>query len=124
MSDINTLNIKGWEEVSDEAKKQLVSKSQIINYTNETLLYLEGEEEIPVFIVLSGNAILSKFSETGEEKILYIRKAGQLGEDDIDYDYRISKEKMAQIIYSVFGYPDRASNQKKRLFKVLRWITA
>lgn len=52
-----------------------------------------------------------------EEKILYIRKAGQLGEDDIDYDYRISKEKMAQIIYSVFGYPDRASNQKKRLFQ-------
>lgn len=72
MPDINTLNIKGWEEVSDEAKKQLVSKAQIINYTNETLLYLEGEEEIPVFIVLSGNAILSKFSETGEEKILYI----------------------------------------------------
>jgi len=68
LSDINTLNIKGWEEVSDEAKKQLVSKAQIINYTNETLLYLEGEEEIPVFIVLSGNAILSKFSETGEEK--------------------------------------------------------
>ena len=70
MPDINTLNIKGWEEVSDEAKKQLVSKAQIINYTNETLLYLEGEEEIPVFIVLSGNAILSKFSETGEEKII------------------------------------------------------
>lgn len=72
MSDINTLNIKGWEEVSDEAKKQLVSKSQIINCSSETLLYLEGEEDIPVFIVLSGNAILSKFSETGEEKILYI----------------------------------------------------
>ena len=78
MSDINTLNIKGWEEITDEAKKPLVSKSQIINYSSETLLYLEGEEDIPVFIVLSGNAILSKFSETGEEKILYIFGEGEL----------------------------------------------
>lgn len=51
-----------------------------------------------------------------EEKILYIRKAGQIGED-IDYICRISKEKTAQILYSAYGYPDRASNQKKRLFQ-------
>ena len=47
----------------------------------------------------------------------YIRKAGQLGEDNIEYRYRISKEKTAQILYSAFGFPDRASNQKKRLFQ-------
>ncbi len=52
-----------------------------------------------------------------EEQILYIRKAGQLGEDNIEYKYRISKEKTAQILYSAFGFPDRASNQKKRLFQ-------
>ena len=52
-----------------------------------------------------------------EEQILYIRKAGQLGEDNIEYRYRISKEKTAQILYSAFGFPDRASNQKKRLFQ-------
>lgn len=52
-----------------------------------------------------------------EEKILYNRKAGQLGEEGIDYKQRISKEKMAQILYSAYGYPDRASNQKKRLFQ-------
>lgn len=52
-----------------------------------------------------------------EEKILYNRKAGQLGEEGIEYEYRISKEKLAQILYSAFGYPDRASNQKKRLFQ-------
>ena len=52
-----------------------------------------------------------------EEKILYARKAGVVGEDDVEYDYRISKEKLAQILYSAKGYPDRASNQKKRLFQ-------
>ena len=52
-----------------------------------------------------------------EEQILYIRKAVQLGEDNIEYKYRISKEKTAQILYSAFGFPDRASNQKKRLFQ-------
>lgn len=52
-----------------------------------------------------------------EEQILYIRKAGQFGEDNIEYKYRISKEKTAQILYSAFGFPDRASNQKKRLFQ-------
>ena len=57
-----------------------------------------------------------------EEQILYIRKAGQLGEDNIEYKYRISKEKTAQILYSAFGFPDRASNQKKRLFQELSLI--
>lgn len=52
-----------------------------------------------------------------EEKILYARKAGVVGEDNVEYDYRISKEKLAQILYSAKGYPDRASNQKKRLFQ-------
>ena len=52
-----------------------------------------------------------------EEKILYARKAGVVGEDDVEYECRISKEKLAQILYSAKGYPDRASNQKKRLFQ-------
>lgn len=52
-----------------------------------------------------------------EEQILYIRKAGQIGDDNIIYKYRISKEKTAQILYSASGYPDRSSNQKKRLFQ-------
>lgn len=52
-----------------------------------------------------------------EEKILYARKAGVVGEDNVEYNYRISKEKLAQILYAAKGYPDRASNQKKRLFQ-------
>lgn len=52
-----------------------------------------------------------------EAKVLYARKAGDLGDSELNYDYRISMERLAQIIYSVNGYPDRASNQKKRLFQ-------
>lgn len=52
-----------------------------------------------------------------EAKVLYARKAGDLGDIELSYDYRISMERLAQILYSVNGYPDRASNQKKRLFQ-------
>lgn len=52
-----------------------------------------------------------------EDQILYIRKAVQLGEDNIEYKYKISKEKTVQILYSTFGFPDKASNQKKKLFQ-------
>lgn len=52
-----------------------------------------------------------------ENDILYVRKVGDTGEDDKHYKYRISMERMAQIIYSKLGYPDRATNQKKRLFE-------
>lgn len=54
------------------------------------------------------------FSEFG---ILYARKFGDLGEMDKEYLLRISMEKLAQILYSSIGFPDRASNQKRRLFQ-------
>jgi len=52
-----------------------------------------------------------------ENNIKYVRKTGDTGIDDkVDYTYRISMERMAQIIFSKQGSPDKASNQKKRLF--------
>lgn len=51
-----------------------------------------------------------------EEKILYVRKAGDIGDDSCEYEHRMSMERLAQILYSVIGFPDRASNQKKKLF--------
>lgn len=51
-----------------------------------------------------------------EFNILYVRKAGDIGDINIEYTHRISMEKLAQILYSSIGYPDRASNQKRRLF--------
>lgn len=51
-----------------------------------------------------------------EAGILYVRKAGHTGDIAFDYSYRISMERLAKIIYSLHGYPDKAINQKKRLF--------
>src|SRR5699024_1399409 len=50
-------------------------------------------------------------------QILYVRKSGDVGESDINYNNRISMEKVAQILYTYMGKPDRATNQKKALFE-------
>lgn len=51
------------------------------------------------------------------ERILYVRKVGDFGDNDFVYDQRISMERFGQLLYSKLGYPDRASNQKKRIFE-------
>lgn len=53
------------------------------------------------------------FAEIG---LLYVRKAGNVGDIKIEYQNRISMEKLAQILFSSLGHPERASNQKRRLF--------
>lgn len=47
----------------------------------------------------------------------YIRKAGDIGIRK-NLSKQISKERLAQILYSFQGYPDRATNQKKKLFGI------
>lgn len=48
--------------------------------------------------------------------IRYVRKAGDIGDLDKNFEYRISMERLGQVIYSAIGYPDRATNQKSLLF--------
>ena len=50
------------------------------------------------------------------KRIAYKRKTGDTGKEVPECDNSISMERMAQIIYSYNGYPDRASNNKKQLF--------
>ncbi|MCT7728012.1 MAG: AIPR family protein, partial [Lactobacillus iners] len=47
----------------------------------------------------------------------YIRKSGDIGIDR-GLESQISKERLAQILYSYRGYPDRSTSQKKKLFGV------
>lgn len=58
---------------------------------------------------------IEKFLHT--QDIDYIRKSGDIGVAQ-NLTSQISKEKLAQILYSYQGYPDRATNQKKKLFGV------
>ncbi|MBP2026948.1 CRP/FNR family transcriptional regulator [Acetoanaerobium pronyense] len=70
-------NLKGWETLNDVTKKKLINLSRGHVVNEDTILYLEGQSDVPIFIVLKGYAILSKFSEKGEEKILYIFSEGE-----------------------------------------------
>lgn len=51
-----------------------------------------------------------------DQKIQYVRKSGDTGLDDKNYEYRISIERFGQILSSIKGDPDKASNNKKQLF--------
>lgn len=52
-----------------------------------------------------------------EHSIVYARKSGDIGLDDKkNYDYKISMERFGQILFSLNGYPEKATNQKKSIF--------
>jgi len=52
-----------------------------------------------------------------EHNIIYARKIGDTGvSEDKNYKYKISLEKFGQILFSINGHPEKASNQKKRIF--------
>jgi hypothetical protein len=53
-----------------------------------------------------------------ESNIIYARKAGDTGLSNSKvYDHKISMEKFAQILFSIQGFPEKASNQKKKIFE-------
>lgn len=85
-------------------------KNSIAEYTNSQNAISEIDlKSIDILQI----QIEKYFAEIG---ILYVRKAGNIGNVNVDYQARISMEKLAQILYSSLGYPERASNQKRKLF--------
>lgn len=51
-------------------------------------------------------------------KILYIRKKGDVGHDDTEYDDSVSMELLGQILWAAKGYPELVSNKKREIFTV------
>lgn len=52
-----------------------------------------------------------------EHNIIYARKTGDTGlSNDKVYAHKISMEKYGQILYSLKGFPEKATNQKKQIF--------
>lgn len=52
-----------------------------------------------------------------DNDIIYARKVGDTGiTASKDYKYKISMEKFGQILFSIAGFPEKASNRKKQLF--------
>ena len=51
-------------------------------------------------------------------KILYIRKKGDVGKADEEYDASVSMELLGQILWAAKGYPEMVSNKKRETFSV------
>lgn len=51
-------------------------------------------------------------------RILYIRKKGDVGQVDLEYDYSVSMELLGQILWAASGYPEMVSNKKREIFTV------
>lgn len=91
-------------------EKDSLLKNSIAEYTN-------SQNQISAYDLKSVDTIQIQIENyLKEHDILYVRKAGDVGEIECKYKYRISKEELAQIIYSVQGYPDRVTNIKIKLF--------
>lgn len=48
--------------------------------------------------------------------ILYIRKSGNIGDNEKTYSYCVTLQKLGQILYAVNGFPGQVSNKKKLIF--------
>ncbi|MBL7149072.1 MAG: AIPR family protein [Candidatus Cloacimonetes bacterium] len=86
--------------------------------TNKIAEYTNSQNAISVIDLKSlayEQLEIEKFLD--DHKIIYARKVGDTGtSSDKDYDYYISLEKFGQILFSINGNPEKASNQKKRIF--------
>lgn len=53
-----------------------------------------------------------------DQQILYVRKVGDTGDTTAieNYTWSITMEKLAQILYTLQGHPERVGTQKKKLF--------
>ncbi|MCR6850055.1 MULTISPECIES: AIPR family protein [Bacillus] len=85
--------------------------------TNKIAEFTNSQNAISPVDLKSLDSLQIKIEEIlKDSNFLYVRKTGDLGDNDWEYRDRISMEKFGQLLYSKQGFPDRASNQKKRIF--------
>ncbi|CAH0291734.1 AIPR family protein [Peribacillus sp. Bi134] len=85
--------------------------------TNKIAEFTNSQNAISPVDLKSLDSLQIKIEEILKDyDILYVRKVGDFGDNDKVYKERISMEKFGQLLYSKQGFPDRASNQKKRIF--------
>jgi len=85
------------------------TRNKIAEYTNSQ----NAISKIDLKSLSSEQILIEQF--LAEHKIAYIRKAGDTGSSS-NYKVRISMEKFGQILFSIQGSPEKASNQKKQIF--------
>lgn len=85
--------------------------------TNDIAEYTNSQNSISASDLKSINNLQIKIENyLRQYKIDYVRKSGDVELKNTEFK-RITKEKTAQILYSYNGFPDRATNQKSKLFE-------
>ncbi|BDB57165.1 MULTISPECIES: AIPR family protein [Flavobacterium] len=86
-------------------------RNKIAEYTNSQ----NAISNIDLKSLSSEQIQIEQFLE--ENDIIYARKIGDIGLTQTKiYEHKISMEKFGQILFSVQGFPEKASNQKKQIF--------
>lgn len=84
-------------------------RNKIAEYTNSQ----NSISNIDLRSIRTEQILLEKY--LADEEILYSRKKGDLGHEDKQYEFKISMEKLGQILFSLKN-PHQASNKKKEIF--------
>jgi len=86
-------------------------RNKIAEYTNSQ----NAISNIDLKSLSSEQIQIEQFLE--ENNIIYARKIGDIGLTPTkSYEHKISMEKFGQIVFSIQGFPEKASNQKKQIF--------
>lgn len=93
--------------ITDDALKGRIGEyTNSQNSINERDLKSLRPEQVKLEEFLSSN------------KILYIRKKGDVGQVDMEYDYSVSMELLGQILWAANGFPEMVSNKKREIFSI------
>jgi hypothetical protein len=87
-----------------------VVKNKIAEYTNSQ----NAISNIDLKSLSSEQIQIEQYLD--QHQIIYARKLGDTGIPEKKYLHKISMEKFGQILFSLRGYPEKASNQKKLIF--------
>lgn len=120
-------SIYAFKEEHKKRAVNILSKAQILvrilnisedeKLNNKIAEYTNSQNAISVIDLKSLKDEQIKIEQyLSEYKILYIRKSGNTGDEDIEYKKRISMERFGQILFSLSGSPEKASNKKRSIF--------
>ena len=133
MKDIQILNggqtlrtIHNFNKLDKDNITNFLSKSEILvrvltasdEYINKIAEYTNSQNSISnVDLKSLSNEQVELEQYLDEHNIIYARKSGDTGlSNDKTYEHKISIEKFGQILYSIKGFPEKATNQKKQIF--------
>lgn len=97
---------------------RIFKTSQEIDTKNKIAEYTNSQNKISIIDLKSlANEQIQIEQYLSEKGIQYSRKSGDIGNTSSKYSKQISMERLGQILFSNFGFPEKASNQKKAIFE-------